>query len=91
MGTATYMSPEQAWGAATLTAQRDQFSFGSVRLAAAPDKMTAILGEEAETLPATVPRASLRWTNRAAAVKEPAARYDSTRDAGIYTASSPMA
>jgi Tol biopolymer transport system component/predicted Ser/Thr protein kinase len=90
IGTIAYMSPEQARGSPDLTAQSDQFSFGLVlyELAAgrrafprgsAAETMTAIIREEAEPLPATVP-APMRWIVERLLAKDPADRYDSTRD-----------
>ena len=61
VGTINYMSPEQALGAANLTPQSDQFSFGLVLYELAIGKrafqrgsartMTAIIREDAEPLP----------------------------------------
>jgi eukaryotic-like serine/threonine-protein kinase len=90
VGTVNYMSPEQARGEPNLTFQSDQFSFGLVLYKVASGKcaferpsaaetMTAIIREEAEPLPATVP-APLRWVIERLLSKEPAERYDSTRD-----------
>jgi Tol biopolymer transport system component len=90
LGTAAYMSPEQARGSPDLTAQSDQFSFGLVlyELAAgrrafprgtAAETMTAIIREEADPLPATVP-APLRWIVERLLAKDPSDRYESTRD-----------
>jgi len=90
VGTVAYMSPEQARGAATLTPQSDQFSFGLILYELAAGKrafdrgsraetMTAIIREDAEPLPATVP-APLRWIIERLLAKEPSERYDSTRD-----------
>jgi serine/threonine protein kinase len=84
------MSPEQARGNAILTPQSDQFSLGLVlyelcagkRAFSRPTKaetMTAIIREDAEPLPASVP-APLRWTIERLLAKDPADRYDSTRD-----------
>src|SRR5579884_2488802 len=66
LGTIAYMSPEQARGRSDLTAQSDQFSFGLVLYEVAAGRrafpresaaeiMTAIIREDAEPLPATVP------------------------------------
>jgi serine/threonine protein kinase/Tol biopolymer transport system component len=90
LGTIAYMSPEQARGSSDLTAQSDQFSFGLVlyELAtgrrvfprgSAAEIMTAIIREDAEPLPATVP-APLRWIVERLLAKDPADRYESTRD-----------
>ncbi|MCU1261493.1 MAG: tolB protein [Bryobacterales bacterium] len=90
IGTIAYMSPEQARASTELTPQSDQFSFGLVlfELAtrrrafprdSAAEIMTAIIREDAEPLPATVP-APLRWIIERLLAKDPADRYDSTRD-----------
>jgi len=89
-GTIAYMSPEQARGSSDLSAQSDQFSFGLVlyELAtgrrafprgSAAETMTAIIREDADPLPATVP-APLRWIVERLLAKDPADRYESTRD-----------
>jgi eukaryotic-like serine/threonine-protein kinase len=90
VGTVAYMSPEQARGAANVTPQTDQFSFGLILYELAAGKrafdrasgaetMTAIIREDAEPLPANVP-APLRWIIERLLAKEPSERYDSTRD-----------
>jgi eukaryotic-like serine/threonine-protein kinase len=90
VGTIAYMSPEQARGQTDLTPQSDQFSLGLVlyELAAgkrafqrgsAAEIMTAIIREDAEPLPASVP-APFRWIVERLLHKEPTERYDSTRD-----------
>ncbi|HEV8416816.1 MAG TPA: protein kinase [Bryobacteraceae bacterium] len=90
VGTVNYMSPEQARGEANLTSQSDQFSFGVVlyelatgkrafQRGSAAETMTAIIREDAEPLPGSVP-APLRWVIERLLAKEPAERYDSTRD-----------
>jgi Tol biopolymer transport system component/predicted Ser/Thr protein kinase len=88
VGTIAYMSPEQARGQTNLTAQSDQFSLGLVlyemaagkrtfQRGSAAETMTAIIREDAEPLPASVP---LRWIVERLLAKEPAERYDSTSD-----------
>jgi eukaryotic-like serine/threonine-protein kinase len=90
IGTVAWMSPEQARGNADLTPQSDQFSFGLILYELASGKrafprdsaaeiMTAIIREDAEPLAVTVP-AQFRWIVERLLAKEPADRYDSTRD-----------
>ena len=90
IGTVHYMSPEQARGHAMIGPQSDQFSFGLVlyelvagQKAFARDSsaetLTAIIREDAAPLPATVP-APLRWIIERLLAKDPAERYDSSRD-----------
>ena len=90
LGTVSYMSPEQARGEAALTPQSDQFSLGLVlyELAAGrrafqrgsgAETMAAIIREDPEPLPVTVP-APLRWVIARLLAKDPAERYESTRD-----------
>jgi serine/threonine protein kinase len=89
LGTVAYMSPEQARGMAT-DPRSDQFSFGLIlyelargkrafQRASAAETMAAIIRENAEPLPAGVPIA-LRWVLERCLAKDPAERYDSTRD-----------
>lgn len=89
VGTAAYMSPEQARGY-KVDFRTDQFSFGLVlyemlsgrsafRRPSAAETMTAIIREDAEPLPATTPVA-LRWVVERCLAKDPDQRYDSTRD-----------
>ncbi len=89
VGTVAYMSPEQAQGR-DLDYRSDQFAFGLIlyelasgkrafRRNSAVETMTAIIREDAEPLPPTVP-APLRWIIERLLHKEPAERYDSTRD-----------
>ena len=89
VGTVDYMSPEQARGQA-LDHRSDQFSFGLIlyelatgtrafRRETAAETMAAIIRDEAEPLPSTIP-APVRWTIERCMAKEPDRRYDSTRD-----------
>jgi eukaryotic-like serine/threonine-protein kinase len=89
VGTVAYMSPEQARGR-ELDCRSDQFSFGLIlyelaagkrafRRDSAAETMTAIIRDEAEPLPPTVP-APVRWTIERCLAKDPDQRYDSTRD-----------
>jgi len=87
-GTIRYMSPEQARGEPNLTFQSDQFSFGLVLYEIASGKrafdraaetMVAIIREEPEPLPASLPP-PVRWIVERLLAKDPAERYDSTRD-----------
>lgn len=90
LGTIAYMSPEQARGKTNLAPQSDQFSLGLIlyELAAgrrvfprdsAAETMTAIIREDADPLPASVP-GPLRWIIERLLEKDPSDRYESTRD-----------
>jgi Tol biopolymer transport system component/tRNA A-37 threonylcarbamoyl transferase component Bud32 len=90
IGTVTYMSPEQARGEQNLGAQSDQFAFGLILYEMAAGRrafirdsrvetMTAIIREEPDPLPASVP-APLKWVITRLMAKDPADRYDSSRD-----------
>jgi len=90
LGTVSYMSPEQARGHPPADARSDQFSFGLIlyELAAgkraferesAAETMTAIIREDAGPLPSTIPP-PLRWVVERCMAKDPAERYESTRD-----------
>jgi eukaryotic-like serine/threonine-protein kinase len=89
LGTVSYMSPEQARGE-EVDARSDQFAFGLIvyEMAAgkrafvrpsAAETMAAIIRDEAEPLPPSVP-APVRWVVERCMAKDPAERYDSTRD-----------
>jgi serine/threonine protein kinase/Tol biopolymer transport system component len=89
MGTVAYMSPEQARGKPA-DHRSDQFSFGLIlyEMAAgrkAFDKpeavqvMAAILSEEPAPIERNIP-APLRWAIDRCLAKDPADRYESTRD-----------
>jgi predicted Ser/Thr protein kinase len=89
LGTIAYMSPEQVQGI-SLDARSDQFSFGLIlyemiaakrafKRATPAETMTAILREDAEPLPPETP-APIRWVTERCLAKDPAERYDSTRD-----------
>ena len=89
VGTVAYMSPEQATGRDT-DARSDQFTFGLILYELASGKrpferpssaetMAAIIRDEAEPLPADVPR-PLAWIIERCLAKDPALRYDATRD-----------
>jgi len=92
MGTAGYMSPEQASGQA-VDYRSDQFSFGSILYEMATGKrafqrktgaetLTAIIREEPEPLSQAAPKAPapVRWIAERLLAKEPDDRYTSTRD-----------
>jgi len=90
IGTIAYMSPEQARGNVNLAPQSDQFSLGLVLYELASGKrafqgdsaaetMSAIIRESAPPMPASLP-APVRWVIERLLSKDPADRYDSTRD-----------
>ena len=89
LGTVNYMSPEQARGKPA-DHRSDQFSFGIILYEMATGKkpfekpepvqtMSAILTEDPPPIGANIP-APLRWTIERCLAKDPADRYDSTRD-----------
>src|SRR5438128_2196918 len=89
LGTAGYMSPEQASGD-KVDFRSDQFSLGTIlyemasgahpfRRGTAAETLTAIIREEPERLDASVP-APLRWLVDRCLAKDPDARYASTKD-----------
>ncbi len=92
MGTAGYMSPEQALGKA-LDFRSDQFSLGSIvyematgRKAFArgsvPESLAAVIREEPEAIGSLAPLAPapMRWIVERCLAKAPDDRYASTRD-----------
>jgi Tol biopolymer transport system component len=89
VGTVSYMSPEQARGR-EVDYRSDQFSFGLILFEMVSGKrpfdrpesvqiMSAILTDDPPPLDAKVP-APLRWAIERCLAKEPADRYESTRD-----------
>jgi Tol biopolymer transport system component len=89
LGTAAYMSPEQAKGLEA-DYHSDQFSFGLICYEmlngkqafvrdSAVETMAAIVRDEPAPLDAKVPTA-LRWIVERCLEKDPAQRYDSTKD-----------
>ncbi len=89
VGTAGYMSPEQAQGL-EIDSRSDQFSLGlliyemlsgkqAFARASAVQTMSAIIEEEPPPLDRTVP-VQVRWIMQRCLAKEPAGRYESTRD-----------
>ncbi|MBL8236875.1 MAG: protein kinase [Bryobacterales bacterium] len=89
LGTANYMSPEQARGLA-VDLRSDQFSFGILlfemlcgrqpfKRDSTPQTLAAIIAEDAPPLPASIP-APLRWVVERCLEKEPSQRYGSTTD-----------
>src|SRR6202011_5552110 len=89
VGTVNYMSPEQARGR-TVDYRSDQFSFGLILYEMATGKkafdkpesvqtMSAILSEEPPHIERSIP-APLRWAIDRCLAKDPADRYESSRD-----------
>jgi Tol biopolymer transport system component len=89
LGTVNYMSPEQARGVPT-DHRSDQFSFGLILYEMACGKrafdrpesvqtMAAIVGEEAPPIQQSIP-VPLRWAIDRCLAKDPAGRYESSRD-----------
>ncbi len=92
LGTAGYMSPEQASGEA-VDFRSDQFTFGSILYEMATgkrafqgktdvDTLSAILNQEPEPIASVNPQAPapLRWIIERCLAKEPNDRYGTTRD-----------
>jgi len=88
MGTVVYKSPEQARGEA-VDARSEQFSFGLILYEIAAGKrafvrpstsetIVTIIRDEAELFSSTA--APLRWVVERCLAKDPAERYDSTKD-----------
>jgi serine/threonine protein kinase len=84
------MSAEQASGSSNLDGRSDQFSLGLImhemitgkktfERPTAAETMTAIIREDPPVLPDSL-RGPLRWTIERCLAKEPARRYDTTRD-----------
>jgi len=89
LGTAAYMSPEQAKGQA-VDYRADQFSFGLIvyemlggkqafARSSAMETMAAIVRDEPEPLEGRTP-VPLKWLVERCLEKDPARRYDSSRD-----------
>jgi TolB-like protein len=100
LGTVNYMSPEQASGA-SLDLRSDQFAFGVIlyemlsgqrpfRGDSRTETFAKILRDEPEPLERVAPSvpAPVRWILERCLAKEPAERYDSTRDLARDLASS---
>ena len=92
MGTAGYMSPEQAMGK-PVDFRSDQFSLGAIlyematgrrafHRGSAPETLTAVIREDPEPIAALNPEipAALRWIVERCLAKEPRQRYSSTDD-----------
>jgi eukaryotic-like serine/threonine-protein kinase len=89
LGTAAYMSPEQARGLEA-DYRSDQFSFGLIvyemlsgkqafAQGSAVETMAAIVRDEPEPMDSRIP-APLKWVVERCLEKDPARRYDSSRD-----------
>jgi Tol biopolymer transport system component len=89
LGTAGYMSPEQAAGE-KVDFRSDQFSFGTIlyemvsrarpfRRATTAETLAAIIRDEPDPLDRSLP-APLRWVIERCLAKDPEARYASTKD-----------
>jgi serine/threonine protein kinase len=89
LGTAAYMSPEQAKGL-DADYRSDQFSFGLIvyemlagkqafASGSAVETMAAIVRDEPEPLDAKIP-VTLRWVVERCLEKDPGQRFDSTKD-----------
>jgi eukaryotic-like serine/threonine-protein kinase len=90
VGTAAYMSPEQASGRGEVDVRSDQFSLGLIvqelitgnkafDRPTAAETMAAIIREDPAALPPTVPP-PLRWSLERCLAKDSGQRYDTTRD-----------
>jgi eukaryotic-like serine/threonine-protein kinase len=90
VGTTSYMSPEQASGNADLDGRSDQFSLGLIvhemitakrafQKPTAAETLVAIIREDPAPLPESLP-GPLRWSLERCLSKDPAQRYEATRD-----------
>jgi eukaryotic-like serine/threonine-protein kinase len=90
VGTTSYMSPEQASGNADLDGRSDQFSLGLIvhemitakrafQKPTAAETLVAIIREDPAPLPESL-QGPLRWSLERCLSKDPAQRYEATRD-----------
>jgi Tol biopolymer transport system component len=90
LGTVSYMSPEQASGAAEVDGRSDQFSLGVIihemitgkkafERPTAAETMAAVIREDPAELPASL-QGPFRWAIERCLAKEPSQRYEATRD-----------
>jgi len=90
VGTVSYMSPEQASGSVDQDGRSDQFSLGLIvyemitgkkafEKPTVPETMAAIIREDPPPLPESL-QGPFRWSLERCLSKEPAQRYEATRD-----------
>jgi len=90
VGTVSYMSPEQASGRADVDGRSDQFSLGLIvhelisgkkafERPTAAETMAAVIREDPAPLPESL-QGPFRWSLERCLSKEPAQRYEATRD-----------